>query len=141
MPTVLIVDDSEAIRSLSCAMLQALGLNVETADNGLQALEICKRKMPDAILLDWNMPIMDGPIFQQQLRAMPNGKWPKVIYCSVEDEYERIAVAMTGGADGFIIKPFTLETLSYNLGNSGIIPKPVRTQQPPLIAVNSRGRA
>ncbi|MBL8644043.1 MAG: response regulator [Rhodospirillaceae bacterium] len=123
MPTVLIVDDSIAIRTLTSHMLTALNVESVLAEDGQQALEMCKAAMPDGVLLDWNMPVMDGPMFQQRLRALPGGKKPKIIFCTIEDTYEKIAKAISGEAEGFIIKPFTLGTLAYNLERAGIIEK------------------
>ena len=66
----------------------------------------CNAVMPDAILLDWRMPAMDGIEFVQRLRAEPGGARPKVIFCTVENEIERIREALDAGADEFIMKPF-----------------------------------
>ena len=54
-------------------ILQALNFETEEAVDGKDALEACKRKMPEAILLDWNMPVMDGLEFLHELRKLPGG--------------------------------------------------------------------
>ena len=61
--------------------------------------------MPDAILLDWNMPVMDGFEFLRELRRMPEGGKPKVVFCTTENDVAHIARAMHAGADEYI-KPF-----------------------------------
>lgn len=126
MPTVLVVDDDETTRHLACLMLSTQNIDVIQAENGQAALDLCLTTMPDAILLNWSMPVMDGPTFQTALRALPRGYIPKVIFCSAEDDFQHIAKAIGSGGDSYIIKPFTLETLVYNLKNVGLIDPPTQ---------------
>src|SRR3546814_11928925 len=58
---------------------------VEAAD-GAMALEACGRKLPDAVLLDWNMPVMNGIDFLRELRRMPGGDGPVVVFCTTEND-------------------------------------------------------
>ena len=60
MKTCLVVDDSRMIRRVAGRILKELKFNTEEAENGEQAMNQCRTQMPDAILLDWNMPVMDG---------------------------------------------------------------------------------
>ena len=64
------------------------------------------RKMPDAILLDWNMPKMDGYEFLRMLRRLPDGDRPKVVFCTTENDVAHIARALHAGANEYIMKPF-----------------------------------
>ena len=68
MKSCLIVDDSKVIRMVARKMLEDLNFEIEEAENGQKALDACLRKMPDAILLDWNMPVMSGIDFLKELR-------------------------------------------------------------------------
>lgn len=106
MKTCLVVDDSRVIRKVSRRILEDLGFEVAEASDGVEALAWCSAVMPDAILLDWRMPQMDGMEFLHRLRAEPGGAAPKVIFCTVENEIERIREALDAGADEFIMKPF-----------------------------------
>ena len=106
MKTCLVVDDSRVIRKVSRRILEDLGFEVAEASDGVEALAWCSAVMPDAILLDWRMPQMDGLEFLKRLRAEPGGAAPKVIFCTVENEIERIREALDAGADEFIMKPF-----------------------------------
>ena len=106
MKTCLVVDDSRVIRKVSRRILEDLGFEVAEASDGLEALAWCSAVMPDAILLDWRMPLMDGMEFLHRLRAEPGGATPKVIFCTVENEIERIREALDAGADEYIMKPF-----------------------------------
>ena len=60
MKTCLIVDDCSVIRKVARRILEGLEFKIEEAEDGEQALDACQRQLPEAILLDWNMPKMDG---------------------------------------------------------------------------------
>ena len=111
----LIVDDSAVMRKLAGRMLKELGLETSEAEDGLQALERCKADMPEIVLLDWNMPNLDGLGFLKALRALPDVVQPKVIFCTTETDFSRIAEALAEGADEYIMKPFDEEILSTKL--------------------------
>lgn len=106
MKTCLVVDDSRVIRKVARSILEALGFEVAEAGDGADALSFCRAGMPDAILLDWHMPVMSGPEFLRRLRLEPGGGDPRVIFCSAETELARIREALDEGADEFIMKPF-----------------------------------
>ena len=76
MKTCLIVDDSSVIRKVARRILEGLDFQIVEAEDGEKAMEVCKRGMPDAVLLDWNMPVMDGYEFLRNLRMMPGGDKP-----------------------------------------------------------------
>src|SRR6266705_227521 len=60
MKTCLVVDDSGVVRKIARRILEEMGFEITEAEDGAKAFEACKRAMPDAVLLDWNMPVMDG---------------------------------------------------------------------------------
>lgn len=106
MPTCLIVDDSSVVRKVARRILEDLDYTVEEAEDGQEAFEKCKANMPDAILLDWNMPIMSGLEFLKLLRAYIGGEKPRIVYCTVENDIGAIALARKEGADDYMMKPF-----------------------------------
>jgi len=116
----LIVDDSRVIRGIARGILENLGFATTEAEDGKQALAACVQHMPDAVLLDWNMPVMNGIEFLRQLRAMPSGKDPKVFFCTTENDMTRIVEALETGADEFIMKPFDAEILTSKLALQGL---------------------
>jgi two-component system chemotaxis response regulator CheY len=116
----LIVDDSRVIRSIARGILHDLGFDTDEAEDGKQALAACIKHMPDAVLLDWNMPVMNGIDFLRELRAMPGGKEPKVFFCTTENDMSHITQALETGADEFIMKPFDAEILSSKLALQGL---------------------
>jgi two-component system, chemotaxis family, chemotaxis protein CheY len=107
----LIVDDSRMIRRVSRQILEQLGYAVHEAENGQEALARCQASMPDAILLDWNMPVMTGLEFVTALRAAPGGAHPRVVFCTTVSGEPAIREALAGGADGYVVKPFTAQAL------------------------------
>src|SRR5262245_1606686 len=82
MKTCLVVDDSSVIRKIASRILEDMNFRIIEAEDGAQALEHCKRELPDAVLLDWNMPVMDGFEFMIHLRQLPGGDAPKVVFCT-----------------------------------------------------------
>ncbi|MHC2838408.1 CheY-like chemotaxis protein [Bradyrhizobium diazoefficiens] len=71
MKTCLVVDDSSVVRKIARRILEGLEFQVTEAEDGSKALEICQRQLPDAVLLDWNMPVMDGFEFMGHMRRLP----------------------------------------------------------------------
>lgn len=118
----LVVDDSRVVRTIARKMLEAHGFHIEEAEDGVFALEYVTTKgMPTAILLDVNMPNMGGLEFLEQLRALPQGDAPVVIFCTTENDFSFIAKAMALGAQEFIMKPFDEEIISTKLSQVGLI--------------------
>ena len=118
----LIVEDSRVIRRISRHIVESLGMVAREAEDGLQALAACDSAMPDLILLDWNMPVMDGLEFLRALRARPDGAPPKVVFCTTEFGASHIREAIAAGADEYVMKPFDHDTLLLKLELIGIEP-------------------
>jgi two-component system, chemotaxis family, chemotaxis protein CheY len=77
MKTCLVVDDSSVVRKIARRILEGLEFEVTEAEDGSKALEVCQQKLPDAVLLDWNMPVMDGFEFMGHMRrpAATSPRW------------------------------------------------------------------
>lgn len=121
MKTCLIVDDSRVVRRVAARIVRDLGFQVLEADHGADALKICRDRMPDAVLLDWNMPVMNGIDFLRALRREEGGKAPRVVFCSIENDAEHINEALRLGADEFIMKPFDSDILESKFAEVGLI--------------------
>ncbi|MEQ8599673.1 MAG: response regulator [Devosia sp.] len=111
MRSCLIVDDSSVVRKVARRLLEDLDYIVDEAEDGQEAIDKCRQEMPDAILLDWNMPIMSGLEFLKLLRAYVGGEKPRVIYCTIENDVGAIAMALKAGADDYMMKPFDRSVL------------------------------
>lgn len=121
MKTCLLVDDSRVIRKVARRILEELGFEIAEASDGLEALAWCRAAMPDAILLDWNMPVMDGITFLRQLRKEEGGTAPVVVFCTTENDLAHITEALTEGASEYIMKPFDGEILEAKFSEVGLI--------------------
>ena len=107
MKKCLIVDDSKVVRKVLRRIVEDMGFTCGEADYGGGAFDYCvENGMPDVILLDWNMPGIDGMEFLVKLRATPGGDTPKVLFCTTECTKEGMEEAIAAGADEFIMKPF-----------------------------------
>jgi two-component system chemotaxis response regulator CheY len=121
MKTCLIVDDSSVIRKVARRILEGLEFQIVEAENGEEAIESCKKNLPDAILLDWNMPKMDGYDFLRMLRRLPGGDQPKVVFCTTENDVAHIARALHAGANEYIMKPFDKDIVEAKFQEVGLI--------------------
>ena len=121
MKTCLVVDDSSVVRKIGRRILEEMDFEITEAEDGEKALEFCKRAMPDAVLLDWNMPVMDGYEFLRNLRLMPGGDRPKVVFCTTENDVAHIARALHAGANEYIMKPFDKEIVTAKFHEVGLI--------------------
>ena len=121
MKSCLVVDDSSVIRKVARRILEDLSFTITEAEDGQQALERCQAEMPDAILLDWNMPVMDGLEFLAQLRQLQNGEKPKVVFCTTENDVGHIARAIRAGDNEYIMKPFDREIVEAKFQEVGLI--------------------
>jgi two-component system chemotaxis response regulator CheY len=121
MKTCLIVDDSSIIRKVARRILESLEFQILEAENGEQAFATCQSQLPDAILLDWNMPKMDGYDFLRLLRRLPGGERPKVVFCTTENDVPHIARALQAGANEYIMKPFDKDIVAEKFHEIGLI--------------------
>ena len=121
MKTCLVVDDSSVIRKVARRILEGLDFQIVEAENGEEAIESCRRQLPEAILLDWNMPKMDGYDFLRLLRRLPGGDKPKVVFCTTENDVAHIARAMHAGANEYIMKPFDKDIVEAKFQEVGLI--------------------
>jgi two-component system, chemotaxis family, chemotaxis protein CheY len=121
----LIVDDSTTVRKIIRRILEDLKFSCEEAEDGTKAVEACKKKMPQLIFLDWNMPNMNGLEFLKALRSMEKGSDPKVIFCTTENSMDFIQNGMSAGADEYIMKPFDKTMIQSKLVHIGVLKESV----------------
>jgi len=121
MKTCLIIDDSRMIRRVAGRIVKDLGFETDEAANGQDALDKCRIDMPSVILLDWNMPVMDGFTFLKALREEPNGDTPTVLFCTSVRDITRITEALIAGADEYIMKPFDSDIIESKFHLAGLL--------------------
>lgn len=121
MKTCLIVDDSRTIRAVARRMIEGLHFATLEAENGEEALSVCKSQLPDVILLDWHMPVMNGIEFLRALRKSYEGGRPVVVFCTTESDLNKIKEAIEAGANEFIMKPFDADIIESKFAQVGLI--------------------
>ncbi|HZH28381.1 MAG TPA: response regulator [Azospirillaceae bacterium] len=121
MKTCLVVDDSRVVRKVARKILEELQFLCEEAEDGQQAMERCAAKMPDVILLDWNMPVMTGIEFLRRLRKMSGGDHPRVVFCTTENDMVHIQEALSAGANEYIMKPFDSDIIQAKFSQVGLV--------------------
>jgi len=114
---ILLVDDSNTIRSIQKKILNQIGYtDLTEAEDGVVALQRVAEDTPDLILLDWNMPNMDGLTFLKEFRAQGHTSW--VIMVTTEAEKSRVIEAIKAGVNNYVIKPFTPDELSDRIAET-----------------------
>ncbi len=121
MKHCLVIDDSRVIRKVACRILEDMYFETSEADDGQSALESCRAKMPDLILLDWTMPNMTAVDFLRLLRRERDGKHPIVVFCTTENDSAQISEALNAGANEYILKPYDREDLRSKLAQVGAL--------------------
>lgn len=118
---VLIVDDSRVIRKMIGRIMKKLGYEIFEAGNGIEGLaELSKMDTVDLILVDWNMPEMNGLEFVKAVRADSSISSVPMIMVTTESEMNRMALAFMAGVNEYIMKPFTEENINSKLDILGI---------------------
>lgn len=115
---IMLVDDSATMRRIQRTQLAGLGItDIVEAANGQEAVDLMPASMPvDVILLDWNMPVMDGLAFLKRLRSDSAYQNVRVVMCTSESEKKKVIEALKEGATNYMVKPFTPEVLKEKLG-------------------------
>lgn len=121
MKSCLVVDDSRVIRMVARRILEQLGFEIREAVDGQEALNECLKALPDAILLDWNMPVMNGIDFLRELRKLSGGDGPVVVFCTTENDMAHIREAIEAGANEYIMKPFDKEIIEAKFAQVGLL--------------------
>ncbi|WP_375593669.1 response regulator [Algihabitans albus] len=121
MKTCLVVDDSKVVRMVARRILEGFDFLVEEAADGQQALDYCKAQFPDAVLLDWNMPVMNGLDFLVAMRALPGGEAPTVVFCTTENDLSHITQGIEAGANEYIMKPFDADIIESKFAQVGLL--------------------
>jgi len=110
-PKILTVDDSKTIRLLLARMLRPFQVEVVEGGNGEEGLQTALREKPSLIILDYNMPVMDGVMMLQQLRQNPEIQAIPVIMLTAESNPKIISTVARLGVRDYIVKPFQEDLL------------------------------
>jgi two-component system chemotaxis response regulator CheY len=115
-----IVDDSPVIRKVARRILENLGFIVVEAPDGHTALHLCHTNMPDAVLLDWDLPDMPGLDVARGISQLPQAENCRIIYMTSELLIPEMARAKRAGATAFMMKPFNRKVIADKLAELGL---------------------
>ena len=114
---ILVVDDFSTLRRIIKNILKQLGyVNIEEAEDGIQAFNKLKNGGFDFLITDWNMPNMTGLELLQKVRETDITKELPVLMVTAEAEKENIVMAVQAGVNNYIVKPFTADVLKEKMG-------------------------
>jgi two-component system chemotaxis response regulator CheY len=119
----LIVDDSRAVRLMLARMLTNAGFaNCDQAGDGVEALAVLDglAELPDVMLVDWNMPNMNGLDLVRAIRSDPARRDLPIVMVTTESEMAQMVKALAAGANEYVMKPFTEEVILGKLDLLGI---------------------
>jgi len=115
----LVVDDSTAVRLYLRKILLPYGFEIVDARNGREGLQRVREQQIDLVLLDWNMPVMNGLELLQHIRSEPGVGSPCVMMVTSENDLQEVAQALEIGANEYVMKPFTPEIIADKLALLG----------------------
>ncbi len=121
-PEVMLVDDDDVYRDMLGAMLEEVEVRVSLADGGEAALAEMRKRRPDIVLLDYNMPGLDGMATLKQMKGDPELRQIPVVMLTGVNDRETVKAVITGGAAGYIVKPSNRPTILAKIRN--LLPKP-----------------
>lgn len=116
----LVIDDSKSIRLILARILNDIGFQVLDASNGIEGLLQLKTENVDLILVDWNMPEMDGYEFILKVRQETKFNEVRLMMVTTETELSKVVQALEAGANEYVMKPFTKETIVEKLALMGL---------------------
>ena len=117
----LVIDDSRAMRLILSRMLRELGMEVVEAPDGLDALALFEGGLsPELVLVDWNMPRMTGIEFVVAVRRPPFSSTARLVMVTTETEVAQVLRALEAGADEYVMKPFTKDSIFEKLQLLGL---------------------
>ena len=115
----LVVDDSGTVRLYLRKILSPHGFEVVEARNGREGLDQIRERPVDLVLLDWNMPVMNGLELLQHIRTEPDVGSPCVMMVTTENDLREVSQALENGANEYVMKPFTPEIILDKLALLG----------------------
>ena len=114
---ILLVDDSATIRKIQKNTLAAIGqTDITEAADGVQALTAFQAQRPDLMIVDWNMPNMDGLTLVKKIRGID--KTVMLIMCTTEADKANVVEALKAGVNNYIVKPFTAQSLGEKIAQT-----------------------
>jgi CheY-like chemotaxis protein len=122
MARIVVVDDNREMVDMLCLALRVIGHDPVAAYGGEHAIEILEERLPDAVLLDWMMPGIDGKEALRRIRAIPGVDGMPVIVLTASAAHDLEAHVLAAGATGCILKPVSLDVLAKSIAQFANLP-------------------
>ncbi|MGQ9837507.1 MAG: response regulator [Cyanobacteriota bacterium] len=117
MPKVLVVDDNRTYLEAISSLLSENGLEVSTAMDGVEAMDVIREQNPDLVVLDVVMPRMNGYEVCREVKGNESTKHIRIVICSTKDQTFDIEWAKRNQADAYVTKPFKPQELLATIKN------------------------
>ena len=118
----LVVDDAKVVRHILSELVKGYGFETFDAEDGADALKVLENiGTVDLMLVDWNMPNMNGLEFVKEVRKNDAHAAAKIMMVTTESEMDNVIQALEAGADEYVMKPFTKESINEKLALLGLI--------------------
>lgn len=121
MKNVIVVEDSTLMREICVRILKELGVETREAATPVAAVEMCREKKPDAVLLDWDLPLLGALDFLRGVGAFEPADRPVIVLIATENDHQQFTLARAAGAAHHILKPFDVATLEAKLSEIGVL--------------------
>ena len=121
MKRCLIIDDSDIIREIAARIVGDLGVEPVEAENAGEAIELCRDRKVDAVLLDWDLPHMGALDFLRGAASLDADKKPEIVLVATENDPQQFTLAKAAGAANHILKPFDRQSVHEILANIGVV--------------------
>lgn len=115
MASCIVADDSKIMRMLLTKIMENFGYIASEAEDGEDLLEQCAENMPDLIICDWQLPLIEGIDILHKIRSDKRSKQPVFMFCAHTKDKSIIEQAMNAGADDFIMRPFDEDIIASKL--------------------------
>ncbi len=119
-PHCLVIDESLMVRRVAARIIRDFGYDVLDAKTGQDALDMARMRLPDVILLDWQIGDMSATDVIDDIRSLPDGEKTRIIFCTAQRSLERIRAALSAGADEYIMKPFDSDIIESKFRLAGL---------------------
>lgn len=118
----LVIDDSGVVRKILSGIIKEAGFEPFDAEDGEDGLSVLDAiGTVDLMLVDWNMPNMNGLEFVKEVRKKASHTRAKIMMVTIESEMDNVIQALEAGADEYVMKPFTKEAISEKLALLGLV--------------------
>lgn len=121
MKTCLIIEDSEIVREIAVRIMRELSIEAIEVETPQVALEKCRQKKPDFVMLDWDLPSFGALDFLRGAAELDQEQRPLIVLCATENDPQQFTLAKAAGAAHYLLKPYDRASIEAKLASIGVI--------------------